>query len=257
MGEKKNRQTINRRNFVGNTVKLVAIGSLFMPIVEACGNKKSSNTGTTGTDTTKGKVSKNISKKHPRKKWSHESLVMNTQTGIVHFPTSKIYHYYDEIKPNHLKQISLANWASEVNNMPVMSTKEVRFNREQSGNILEILSLRNLAQGVNDEYLNAAIHVLAIAFSPYCDNSKAVNANTTNFRLHELMLQLIALNTGISGTDKWQSFNSKIKKPAALRKRQKWMETETNFNERVKYILDHQTDYITRLTARARKYPFT
>ena len=257
MGEKKLKQTINRRKFVGNTVKLVAIGSFLMPIVEACGNKKSWNTRTNGPDTTKGKTSKNISKKHPRKKWSHESLVMNTKTSIVHFPTSKVYHYYDEIKPNHLKEISLANWASEVNTNPVGSTREVRFNREQSGNILEILSLRNLAQGVNDEYLNAATNALAIAFSPYCDNSKGINANTTNFRLHELMLQLVALNTGITGADKWQVFNSKIKKPAVLRKRQQWMATEANFNERVNYILNHQNDYMTRLTERARKYSFT
>jgi hypothetical protein len=259
MHGKKNRKTnsINRRSFVGTTAKLVTFGTLLMPLVEACGNKKSSNTGTTAPDTAKAKISKNISKKHPRKKWSHEALVINTQTSIVHFPTSKVYRYYDEIKTNHLKEINLPTWASEVNTNPVGDTREVRFNRSQSGNILEILSLRNLTQGVNDEYLNAAANDLALAFSPYCDDKKGINANTTNFRLHELMLQLISLNTGIPIADKWQVFNSKIKKPTSLRKRQQWMATEVNFNERVNYILNHQNDYMTRLTERARKYSFT
>ena len=235
MPGKKHSQTLNRRNFVGNTVKLVAIGSLLMPIVEACGNKKSSHSGTTGPDTTKGKGSKNISKKQPRKKWSHESLVMNTKSNVMHFPSSKVYTYYDEIKPNHLQEIHLAAWVSQLQ-------EPVRFHKQQSGNILEILALQNLRQGINDEFLSAAADTLSKAFAPACENSKGINFNTTNFRLHELMLQLVALNAGITGSDKWQVFNSKIKKPAALRKRQQWMATESNFNERVKYILEHQND---------------
>jgi len=65
------------------------------------------------------------------------------------------------------------------------------------------------------------------------------------------------LNNTIPPANKWQAFNEKVKKPQALRKRQKWMETETNFNERIKYILDRQNDYITRLAQRALKYSFT
>lgn len=241
---------INRRNFVGNTVKVIALGSLLAPVLDACNNKKKTTTITTVSDTTgKGKTTQR-GPKHHRNKWSHESLVMNTKTKVVHFPTSKVYHYYDEIKSNHLQEMSLATWASQLQ-------EPVRFNRQQSGNILEILSLRNLSQGVNDEYLNAATNTLAMAFSPACDNVKGENSNTTNFRLHELMIQLITLNTGIAATDKWQVFNSKIKRPATLRKRQQWMASENNFNERVKYILDRQSDYMNRLTERARKYSFT
>ena len=243
-------QPINRRNFLGDTVKVIALGSLLAPILDACNNKKKSKTTPTGNDTVGNGKTSHRGKKNPRNKWSHESMVMNTKTKVVHFPTSKVYHYYDEIKSNHLQEISLAGWVSQMQG-------EVHFNREQSGNILEILTLRNLMQGVNDEYLNAATNTLAMAFSPACDNAKGVNANTTNFRLHELMLQLITLNTGIPTTDKWQVFNSKIKKPTSLRKRQQWMASEINFNDRVKYILDRQPDYMNRLTERARKYSFT
>ena len=249
MNGKKNRRTINRRKFVGNAVKIVTLGSLLIPLVEACNNKKSSKPGTDGSDTARGKTT-HLSSKKPRKKWSHEGLVMNTKTNVLHFPTSKVYHYYDEIKPGHLKELSIAAWNPMDENAP-------KLNKQQSGNILEILSLSHLRQGVNDEYLNAATDTLAFAFTSRCDDAKGKNSNTTNFRLHELMLQLLALNTGIPAVDKWQVFNNKTKRPVTLRKRQQWMASENNFNERVKYILDRQTDYMNRLTERARKYSFT
>lgn len=250
MSGKKNRKanSIDRRSFVGHTVKLVTLGAMLMPLVEACNNKKSAKPTTP--DPEKNKKGTTHSSKKPRKKWSHESLLMNSKTQVMHFPTSKIYTYYDEIKPNHLQEISLATWASQLQ-------EPVRLHKQQSGNILEILAMQNLRQGVNDESLSAAAGILSKAFSSACDNSKGVNFNTTNFRLHELMLQLITLNTSIPAANKWQAFSDKIKKPVSLRKRQKWMETETSFNERVKYILDRQNDYSARLTKRAARYSFT
>src|SRR5688500_6319881 len=140
MKREKKQQTINRRKFVGNTVKIVTLGSLLMPIVEACGNK-SSNKGNTGPGTGKGKGT-NTSSKKSRKKWSHESLVMNTKTKVIHFPTSKVYTYYDPIKSNHLQEVSLAAWSSKLE-------EPVRFNKEQSGNIIEILTLRELGKDIN------------------------------------------------------------------------------------------------------------
>ncbi len=244
MSGKKHRQTINRRNFVGNTVKLVTIGSLLMPIVEACGNKKSSNTGTGGPDTTKGKTSKNRSSKHPRKKWSHESLVMNNKTRVIHFPTALVYTYYDEIKPNHLQKISRATWNPNAENSP-------RLNKEQSGNIMEILTLQELGKDINDTTLIIAIDSLSIAF-----REEYEKANARNFRLHELMLQLVALNNAIPADQKWVTFNAKVKRPEQLRKRQAWMSTETKFNDRVNYILQHRNDYTSRLNKRAAKYSF-
>ncbi|HWR34053.1 MAG TPA: hypothetical protein VN451_11015 [Chitinophagaceae bacterium] len=249
MKGKKNRPPVNRRKFVGNAVKIVTLGPLLMPLIQACNNKKSSKPGTTGSDTARGRTT-HLSSKKPRKKWSHEGLVINTKTNVLHFPTSKVYTYYDEIKPGHLKELSIAAWNPLAENAPGL-------NKQQSGNILEILALSYLKQGVNDEYLNAATNRLATAFTTACENSKGINFNSTNFRLHELMLQLIALNTGIPPAEKWQAFNSRIKKPGSLRKRQQWMASETNFNERVKYILDRQADYMNRLTERARKYSFT
>ena len=239
---------INRRRFVSNTVKVIALGSILAPLAEACNNDKSSKpiTAKPGTD----KKHQPRGTKKIRKKWNHESLVINLKSNIIHFPTSKIYHYYDEIKPDHLKETSRAAWNPQAENAP-------KLNKQQSGTILELLTLNNLNHGINDEYLNAATGTLAMAFTSACENAKGVNSNTTNFRLHELMLQLITLNTSIPAADKWQRFNSVIKKPVTLRKRQQWMASETSFNDRVKYILDRQTDYMNRLTERAKKYSFS
>src|SRR5689334_20551703 len=96
---------INRRKFVGNTVKIVTLGSLLMPLVDACGNKKTSPTGNAGADTTNRKSTAKKSTKQPRKKWHAEGLVMNNKTRVLHFPTSKIYTYYDEIKQGHLQDV--------------------------------------------------------------------------------------------------------------------------------------------------------
>ena len=243
----------NRRRFISNALKLTVLGSLLTPLEQACNIKKPSDNNNKPPEPVipekKNKQPRSASKKN-RKKWSHETLVINSKTNVMHFPTSKIYGYYDEIKPNHLQEISLATWASQLQG-------PVRLNKQQSGTILEILAMQNLRQGINDQSLTSATDTLSRAFTTACENSKGVNLNTTNFRLHELMLQLITLNTTIPASNKWQFFNDKIKKPVALRKRQKWMETETNFNERLKYIQDRQNDYIIRLTKRASRYSFT
>ncbi len=248
MKGKKNRKinSINRRNFVGNTIKLVAFGALLLPIAEACNNKKSptSNSGDNSIKPPQRTIKKN------RKKWTHESLVINSKTGVLHFPTSKVYRYYDEIKASHLQNISLASWATQLQ-------EPVKLHKQQSGNILEILTMQHLRQGVNDQSLSSATDTLAKAFTASCENAKGFNFNSNNFRLHELMLQLIALNSSIAPIDKWTTFNGKIKRPETLRKRQKWMEAEPGFTERVDYILTRKNDYITRLTHRAAKYSFS
>ena len=71
------------------------------------------------------------------------------------------------------------------------------------------------------------------------------------------MLQLVALNDNIPPSNKWQAFNEKVMRPQKLGKRQRWMEAETGFTERIKYIQDHEGDYKKRLKERASKYSFT
>jgi len=97
--------------------------------------------------------------------------------------------------------------------------------------------------------------MLSLAFSKNCENKKGINVNTTNYRLHELMLQLISLNNSM--VNKWQLFNDMVAKPQKIGRRQSWMADESSFNQRVKYIQERQSDYQNRLVKRASKYNLT
>ena len=241
--------TSDRRRFIGNTIKLVVLAGILSPLEQACNNNSSQKPGTKDTTNTKEKSKTHTAKhKSNRRKWNQEKLVVNTKTNVVHLPTSAVYVYYDEIK--HIKDVNMTGWENQVQG-------QIHLNKDQSGNILEILSLQKLRGEINSDSLNNAMNILSKAFGKECENSRGLNHNTTNYRLHELMLQLVALNTAIPVTGKWQAFNEKVKKPQKIGKRQKWMETETSFNDRIKFIQDRESDYKKRLSQRASKYSFT
>jgi hypothetical protein len=240
--------SFDRRRFIGNAIKLTVLAGILSPLEQAC-KSKPQKPGTPETGNAKDKNKTHTAKhKSTRRKWNQEKLVMNTKTNVVHLPTSAVYVYYDEIK--HIRDVNMTSWENQVQG-------DARLNKDQSGNILEILALQKLRAEVNDDSLNGAMNTLAKAFTRECENSRGVNHNSANYRLHELMLQLVALNSSIPATGKWQAFNEKVKKPQRLGKRQKWMETETSFNERIKYIQDREADYKKRLNQRASKYSFT
>jgi len=242
-----NENAFGRRHFISNTLKLAVAGNL-LSLELACNSKPVKPTATDSVALkNKGNNHHDKSSK-TRKKWNHEKLILNTKTHVLHLPTAATYVYYDEIK--HLQEVSLANWENQLQD-------GVRLNKEKSGNMLETLALQKLRGGVDDTTLASAIDTLAKAFGPLCSNAKGDNCNTTNYRLHELMLQLLALNSAIPGTAKWLAFNEKTKRPAKLGKRQKWMETEAAFNERVAYITAREAEYKTRLSQWASKYSIT
>ncbi len=237
--------SIGRRRFIGNTIKLAALGSLLSPLEQACNDKKDDKTG--GLQKEKKPLEQNPG---TRKKWNREKLVMNTKTKVVHLPTAAVYMFYDEIANEHLQEININSWENAIRG-------DVHFNKDQSGNILEILSLKKLSSGVNDGSLNAAMNTLSYAFDRANDNAKGFNRNSKSYRLHELMLQLIALNSSIPETGKWQAFNETVRKPGKISRRQQWMARQNNFNERVRYIATRENEYKERLTKRAMKYTIT
>jgi len=235
-----NKKPFDRRRFIGHGIKLTLLAGILSPLEQSCNTKSKGPKNTTDRSTTK---NNNNSKRH---KWNAERLVINTKTNVIHLPTASFYVYYDEIK--NLKNVTINNWEDQVRGEP-------KFNKNKSGNILEILSLQKLKNGINDNSLNSAVYTLSIAFTKECENAKGINLNTTNYRLHELMLQLIALNTYIPY--KWKTFNDMVSKPQKIGRRQKWMADEASFNERVKYIQDHEANYKDRLSKRASKYNLT
>ncbi|HEV7781933.1 MAG TPA: hypothetical protein VGO58_11750 [Chitinophagaceae bacterium] len=232
-------QNESRRRFINNTIKLTVLGTVLGPL-QACNNNKSTEPSQPDIE-----KKKPVASNKKRKQWTHEALVINSKTGVMHFPTSKVYRYYDEIKPAHLKPVIIGDWMNQLQ-------EPVRLNKQQSGTIAEILTMQALKGNLTSTAFIVAVDTLSTAFQPAYEKE-----NTLNFRLHELMLQLVTLNNAIPADQKWLTFNSKVKKPPQLRKRQKWMETESAFNERVNYILNHQDDYLVRLSNRAAKYSFS
>ena len=237
---KHSKPPFDRRRFISNGVKLALLAGILSPLEQAC--------NTNSKDPAKKKSKENSTTKNntKRKKWNAEKLLINTKTNVVHLPTAAFYNYYDEIK--NTRDVTIADWENQLRG-------EVRLNKAKSGNILEILSLQKLRNGVDDNSLHGAITTLAIAFGKDCENSNGTNNNTTNYRLHELMVQLISLSNLVSY--KWQIFNDVVRKPPKLGRRQSWMADENSFNERVKYIRDREADYKNRLIKRASKYAIT
>jgi cell division protein FtsL len=232
-----NKKHLDRRRFIGSGLKITLLAGLISPLEQAC------NTNTKNTDKKKTQDKSTTTQKTKRRKWTAEKLLINAKTNVVHLPTASFYVYYDEIK--NATNVNAADWEKQVNG-------QIRFNKERSGTILEILSLQKLQNGVNDNSLNSAISTLALAFGKDCENAKGLNLNIKNYRLHELMLQLIVLNNYTPF--KWKTFNDMVRKPEKLGKRQSWMADENSFNQRVKYIQERESEYKTRLSKRASKY---
>ena len=235
------KKSFDRRRFIGHSFKLTLLAGLVSPLLDACKSNSKDPAKKKAKDR-----SNTVNTNNKRRKWNAERLVINAKTNVIHLPTSSFYIYYDEIK--NIRDVNLANWENQLQG-------QVRLNKNKSGNTLEILSLQKLRNGVTDNSLGSAANSLAIAFGKQCENSRGVNYNTTNYRLHELMLQLVALNNAIP--DKWQTFNELVTKPQRLGKRQAWMGNETSFNDRVTYIQSREADYKNRLIQRASKYTLT
>jgi hypothetical protein len=226
----------SRRRFLGTGIKLAALSALLLPLQKALGNSSSFITDHAQ------KLGQSI-----QKAFFADKLILNTKTKVVHLPTEKIFTHYQDIAVKNQKVIELGTWETQLKT-------PFHFNKEKSGIILELLALQKLATGVNDKNLVATTKILAMTFSPaYSDSNKY------NFRIHDFLMQTIALNNGIPVTQKWNEFqlatarinyNTEFKLP----KRMSWLKTQTEFNNQVNYIIKNKTTYTDRLKQRAVKY---
>lgn len=226
----------SRRRFLGNGLKLAALSGLLAPFEKAFAS------ATTAISFVKKKVDKFL---------SIDKLVLNTKTRVVHLPSGKIFSKYPTIKRQAI--IGYNNW--EVDIKP-----PYRFNKEKSGIILEMLALTRLASGINDRTLTDAFRILSLAFSDAYKSKSGTILNKYKFRLHYLLLQVIALNNTYIETQKWEKFQTATgrinyslldKKP--LPRHMNWVKNKTEFDKRVRYILQNKQTYISRLAKRAER----
>lgn len=232
----------SRRRFLGNSLKIALISALVLPVQKTFANGAAIIVKT---------------KKSFRKFLLIDKLVLNTKTKVVHLPTKKIFKDYADIDKKNQKILDLKTWETQVKT-------PIHFNKEKSGIILELLALQKLNAGITDKSLTAAINTLSLAFTAPYKNKKGIFINKHNFRLHELLAQLIALNNSIPVAQKWAKFDTatgkinqylmlaSLKNPSPPRI--KWMFDQKGFDQRVAYILKNKNDYMTRLKHRATEY---
>lgn len=227
----------SRRRFLGNGLKLVVLTGVLLPFQKVLARG-------TSVLTSAGKRLYNFI--------LIDKLILNNKTKVVHLPTRKIFKKYVNIKSQ--KVIGFNEWENQVK-------PPFRFNKEKSGIILEMLVLQKLSEGINEKTLTDAYRMLSMAFTPAYKNKDGIIFNKYNFRLHHLLLKIIALNDATPIEQKWAKFqsatgsinyNEKDKKP--LSKYMNWIKTKNEFDKKVNYILQNKQLYISRLAKRANRY---
>ncbi len=177
-----------------------------------------------------------------KKVWHNESLILNTKTNIVHYPSEKLFTYYNQISNKHLSVIKFDDWESQV--LPPK-----HFIKGKSGIIIERLALNKLTSPITDDKLNAAIITLGTAFS-----ADYYEHNSNNWRLYELLIQLIALNSSVKVELKWNQFFEAVKKIdfhlLKVPQRNNWIKSREEFDKRVEYIRYNHGTYLKRLENR-------
>lgn len=226
----------SRRRFLGNGIKLSALSALLLPLQKAFGNGSAyflNHLQLLGHSLCNNDFG--------------NKLILNAKTNVVHLHSEKIFHHIQDIAAKNQMIIDLRTWETQVK-------YPVHFNIEKSGIILELLALQKLAAGINDKSMAAATNTLAIAFAPAYNTS-----NKYNFRVHDLLMQTIALNFSIPSEQKWKEFQSatagiNYSKEFRLPKRMKWLKTQIEFNDQVNYILKNRTKFTDRLKLRVAEY---
>lgn len=193
----------------------------------------------------KSSVLPNQSKKKilTRKSWSIESLVLNTKTNVIHYPSKKIFTYYDTISRNHIQTIPFDSWQSQI-------VDKKHFNVAKSGIILEKLALRELNNPISDLKIEKALKILTIAF-----NKQYHTKNVRNWRLYDLMIQLLAVHSAYDYYVVKKKFFSTIKlvdyKNLKGPKKNSWMRSDAGFKIKIDYIHKRIDEYKSRLEKRA------
>jgi len=238
---KKLKNSITRRKFVGWTSSIlgaVALTSIFQSIYSGLLFKPK----TTGD---KPRISKSKRRLKDKTIWNNENLVLNVKTKIIHFPTVKIFKYHNEISKKNIQIVAFDNWEKELT--------ANRFNKDNSGIILEKLALKELVPGINSKSLHAAKDILSLAFT-----EKYVVQNRFNWRIYDLLLTTIVLNDSIKFENQGAIFNSIISKVdfrnARVPKKNSWLKSQTDFKNKITYVQKNSNIVLNKLANRAKGF---
>ncbi|MCW3110854.1 MAG: hypothetical protein JWQ09_5360 [Segetibacter sp.] len=244
MEENKKMDRIARRKFLYRVLPLIASSAIVFPF-------KSTFSGffnrTISTRNNKTILKPGKRRKRNRGNWSKENLVLNIKTNVAHYPSAKIFKYYNKIADKHISVVEFNSWKNKIN-----SPKH--FNKSKSGIIIEILALKELSIPITNDKLRQAIASVAIAFSKEYNNQQNYQMNSHNWRLYDLLLQLIVLNTSIKRELKWDNFSKIIQlvdfKQITIPKKNNWVNSKGEFDKRVDYMNRNIAVYKKRIETR-------
>ena len=121
------------------------------------------------------------------KVWSSKKMVVNTNSGVVHWPHPEVFKITEySVAPHNAKEIEVDD-SHEV----VAKDPKLRFDKSKSGVIYEHLALSEIIiedeqeLTFNKDSLNESIEILTIAVSE--------PGNSENWRLYDLIARLISL----------------------------------------------------------------
>lgn len=121
------------------------------------------------------------------KVWSSKKMVVNTNSGVVHWPHPEIFKITTySVEPHNAKELEV-----EDANEKVAKNPKLRFDKSKSGVIYEHLALSEIEiedeekLSFNNGSINESIEILKVAVSE--------PGNSKNWRLYDLIARLVSL----------------------------------------------------------------
>ena len=121
------------------------------------------------------------------KLWTSKKMVVNTNSGVVHWPHPEIFKITDyTVAPNNAKELDVKD-----SHEKVAKDTNLRFDKSKSGVIYEHLALSEIivedeeTLSFNNESINESIEILKIAV--------AEPGNSKNWRLYDLIVRLVSI----------------------------------------------------------------
>ncbi len=121
------------------------------------------------------------------KVWSSKKMIVNTNSGVVHWPHPKVFKITTySVAPHNAKELKVDDSYKKVSKDP-----KLRFDKSKSGAIYEHLALSEIeiedeeTLSFNNGSINESIEILKIAVSE--------PGNANNWRLYDLIARLVSL----------------------------------------------------------------
>jgi len=221
---------ISRRELLG--YGLAALGVIWLPGTLSCNDsgKKDKN------------ENKNKANQPVKTEYTKHELFLHSKTQALHYPA--LFKKYPALPEKFIRKFPVSDWER------LLDQEKAHFTKDRSAPIFEALALKELKNGFTDAAFSKSASVLARSFSA----DYAVQ-NKYNWRGHDLLLQLVALDGSKAAEQKYPLYKTmtaavdlaSIKK---IPKRNNWLLSQAEFDKRVQLILSRKEEFQQKLSKR-------